>query len=39
MPVSERAYPRLLSLPMWHGLTDSEQDRVCSTLDDALNGN
>jgi len=38
-PVAEDAYARLLSLPMWHGLQDDDQDRVCSALDDALNGN
>ncbi len=38
-PVAEDAYARLLSLPMWHGLQDNEQERVWSTLDDALNGN
>jgi perosamine synthetase len=35
-PVAERAYERLLSLPMWHGLTDAEQDRVVETLASAL---
>ena len=35
-PVAEHAYERLLSLPMWHGLTDAEQDRVVETLASAL---
>mgnify|MGYP000108261587 CR=1 FL=1 len=28
LPVAEDAYARLLSLPVWHGLQDEEQDRV-----------
>jgi perosamine synthetase len=35
-PIAEHAYERLLSLPMWHGLTDAEQDRVVETLASAL---
>jgi perosamine synthetase len=31
-PVAEDAYMRLLSLPMWHGLQDVEQERVATTL-------
>lgn len=31
-PVAEDAYARLLSLPMWHGLQDVEQERVASAL-------
>jgi perosamine synthetase len=27
-PAAEHAYDGLLSLPMWHGLTDADQDRV-----------
>jgi dTDP-4-amino-4,6-dideoxygalactose transaminase len=32
LPVAEDAYARLLSLPMWHGLQDDEQDRVVEAL-------
>ena len=32
LPVAEDAYGRLLSLPMWHGLHDDEQDRVVGEL-------
>jgi perosamine synthetase len=31
-PVAEDAYARLLSLPMWHGLRDDEQERVVQLL-------
>jgi dTDP-4-amino-4,6-dideoxygalactose transaminase len=31
-PVAEDAYARLLSLPMWHGLRDEEQERVVAEL-------
>lgn len=31
-PVSERAYAGLLSLPMWHGMSESQQDRVVSEV-------
>ncbi len=31
-PVAEAAYGRLLSLPMWHGLSDAEQARVVNEL-------
>jgi perosamine synthetase len=31
-PVAEAAYDGLLSLPMWHGLTDSTQDVVIDVL-------
>jgi perosamine synthetase len=31
-PVTEHAYAGLLSLPMWHGLTDAAQDRVIDEL-------
>jgi perosamine synthetase len=31
-PVAEDAYSRLLSLPMWHGLRDDEQERVVEEL-------
>jgi perosamine synthetase len=31
-PVAERAYDGLLSLPMWHGLTDADQDRVIEAV-------
>jgi perosamine synthetase len=31
-PVAEAAYARLLSLPMWHGLLDDEQERVVVEL-------
>jgi perosamine synthetase len=35
-PVAEHAYEGLLSLPMWPGLTDSGQDRVIASLENAL---
>ena len=35
-PVAEAAYDGLLSLPMWPGLTDADQDRVIEELADAL---
>ena len=35
-PVAEHAYAGLLSLPMWHGLTDADQDRVIDTLAGSL---
>jgi perosamine synthetase len=31
-PVAERAYATLMSLPMWHGLTDDDQSRVIEQL-------
>ena len=31
-PVAERAYAGLLSIPMWHGLTDGDQKRVIENL-------
>lgn len=31
-PVSEAAYDGLLSIPMWHGMTDRDQDRVVAVL-------
>ena len=31
-PVAEHAYSGLLSLPMWHGLTDTDQSRVIDCL-------
>jgi len=34
-PVAEREYHGLLSLPMWPGLTDSDQDRVVELLVEA----
>ena len=36
LPVAEQAYARLLSLPIWHGLKDAEQDRVAQELATAL---
>jgi perosamine synthetase len=33
-PEAERAYKGLLSLPMWHGLSDGDHDRVTKTLAD-----
>ena len=36
LPVAEDAYARLLSLPMWHGLQDDEQDRVATELTTAM---
>jgi perosamine synthetase len=38
-PVSERAFEGLLSVPMWHGLRDDEQDRVMGALTAAVNAN
>jgi perosamine synthetase len=35
-PVAEHAYAGLLSLPMWHGLTDADQDRVIDSLSRSL---
>lgn len=35
-PIAEDAYDRLLSLPMWPGLTDADQQRVVSSLKAAL---
>ena len=31
-PRAETAYEGLLSLPMWHGMTDAQQDRVVTTI-------
>lgn len=31
-PVSELAYQGLLSLPMWHGMSDAQQDRVVAAI-------
>jgi perosamine synthetase len=31
-PVAEASYEGLLSLPMWHGMTDQQQDRVVAVL-------
>ena len=31
-PVAEAAYDRLLSMPMWHGMTDEQQDTVVAAL-------
>ena len=36
LPVAEAAYERLLSLPMWHGLHDAEQEQVVAKLADIL---
>jgi perosamine synthetase len=35
-PVAEQSYARLLSLPMWHGLSEDDQDRVIEVLAHAL---
>ncbi len=35
-PVGEREYEGLLSLPMWPGLRDDDQDRVVSLLTDVV---
>jgi len=35
-PVAEHAYEGLLSLPMWHGLTNPDQDRVVESVLAAL---
>ena len=32
LPVAEDAYARLLSLPMWHGMTDEQQGAVIEAL-------
>lgn len=37
-PVAERAYDGLLSLPMWPGIGDTDQERVVSSLLGALGG-
>ncbi len=34
-PVAEHAYEGLLSLPMWHGLSEPSQDRVIASLKNA----
>ena len=31
-PVAEKAYEGLLSIPLWHGLTDADQQRVIDAL-------
>lgn len=36
LPVAEDAYARLLSLPMWPGLTETDQDRVVEELASGL---
>lgn len=33
LPVADRVFPRLLSLPMFPGLADSDIERVCGALD------
>lgn len=35
-PASERYYERALSLPMFFGLSDADQDRVCTVLRESL---
>jgi perosamine synthetase len=35
-PVSERAYASLLSLPMWHGMTDEQVTRVVGAVRESL---
>jgi perosamine synthetase len=35
-PVAEDAYARLLSLPMWHGLRDDDQERVVRSVESAV---
>lgn len=35
-PHTERAYPRMLSLPIWPGMTDGDVDRVASALESVL---
>ena len=37
-PKAEAAYDGLLSLPMWHGLTERDQDRVLSATLEGLSG-
>lgn len=37
-PIAESAYEGLLSLPMWPGLADEDQDRVVELLADAVGG-
>jgi perosamine synthetase len=38
-PAAEQAYAGLLSLPMWHGLTDDDQDRVIDGLNRSVEQN
>ncbi len=38
-PESERAYDALLSLPMWHGLSDDDQSRVIDNVISAVEAN
>jgi perosamine synthetase len=38
LPVAENAYARLLSLPMWHGLSDAGQDCVIEQVETVLCG-
>lgn len=35
-PVADDAYARLISMPMWHGLKDDEQERSVASLADAI---
>lgn len=35
-PASERYYERAISLPLYYGLTQADQDRVCTTLRKSL---
>ena len=35
-PAAEHAYAGLLSLPMWHGLSDEDQERVIDSLTQAV---
>jgi len=35
-PAAERFYERELSLPMYYGLSDADQDRVCTSLRESL---
>ncbi|HEY7130827.1 MAG TPA: DegT/DnrJ/EryC1/StrS aminotransferase family protein [Candidatus Limnocylindrales bacterium] len=35
-PVAERVYPRVVSLPLWPGLTDADVDRVVAGLESVL---
>lgn len=37
-PVAEQAYAQLLSLPLFHGMTDADAQRVVDAMRDALGG-
>jgi len=35
-PNAERYYSRVISLPLFHGMTNTQQDLICQTLRKAL---